>query len=234
MSAQEFILLAGGLGTRLRSVVDDRPKALADVAGRPFLLYLLDGIRKAGFKRVILAIGYKGEMVEDLVGDQYDGLEIDYSREDEPLGTGGALWQALRLCKGERVFASNADTYVGLSYAAMDQAHPHADIVMSVRAVPDRARFGAIRQENGRLTGFEEKGQSGPGLINSGVYLLRRDVIERFPIAAPFSFEQRVLEAECQAMRIEPFVGHGPFIDIGTPDDYRRAQTELPGYIAQA
>ncbi|WP_421991044.1 sugar phosphate nucleotidyltransferase [Roseococcus sp.] len=147
---REAIVLAGGFGTRLRAVVSDVPKPLAPVAGRPFLAWLLDALERGGLKRVVLATGYLGEMVEAAIGARHGAMQIAYVREEQPLGTGGSLWAAMAATTGERVFALNGDTWQSADYAAMAQAAPEADLVFAVRPVEDRARYGSVVLEEGR------------------------------------------------------------------------------------
>lgn len=225
----EAIVLAGGFGTRLRSVVSDVPKPLAPVAGRPFLAWLLDALAKGGIRRIVLATGYLGEMVEAAIGPHHGPMEVSYVREEAPLGTGGSLWAAMAATTGERVFALNGDTWQAADYAAMACAAPAADLVFAVRPVEDRARYGSVVLEEGRLVGLREKGEAGPGLVNSGIYLLHRDLLAKRPIQDAFSFEKEVLERPA-GLDIRGFTVDGRFIDIGTPEDFLRAQTALPDW----
>jgi D-glycero-alpha-D-manno-heptose 1-phosphate guanylyltransferase len=226
---EEAVLLAGGFGTRLRAVVSDVPKCLAPIAGRPFLSYQLDVLQRAGLRRVVLATGYKSEMIEAAIGTRHGQLDIGYSHETTPLGTGGALWQALSQCRGERAFVLNGDTYVTPDFTAMAGAPP-CDVLVAVVSVPDCARYGSVKLDGRRVVAFEEKGRSGPGLINSGAYLARRDLITRLPRTGAFSLEHDVLETELHHLAIEAFVSDAPLIDIGTPEDFTRAQTLLPSW----
>ncbi len=226
---EEAVVLAGGFGTRLRAVVSDVPKCLAPIAGRPFLTYQLDILQRAGLRRVVLATGYKSEMIEAAIGAAHGKLTVSYSRETTPLGTGGALWQALSCCHGERVLVLNGDTYVALDFTAMTEA-PACDVLVSVVSVPDCARYGSVKLDERKIVTFEEKGRSGPGLINSGTYLVRRDLVARLPRTGAFSLEHDILEAELHHLAIEAFVSDVPLIDIGTPEDFTRAQTILPSW----
>lgn len=231
MIPAEAIVLAGGLGTRLRAVVRDVPKPLAPVAGRPFLAWLLDGLARQGVGRTILATGYLGDLVQDALGATHAGMALAYLREEAPLGTGGALYNALRLVEGERVFVLNGDTWLGAPLAPLAEEAPGADLVLAVRPVPDRARYGTVRVEGNRILGLEEKGPSGPGLVNAGLYLARRDLPERRPMPAAFSLETEVLarpgELDLRAHRTE-----ADFLDIGTPEDFARAQELIPAWAA--
>jgi D-glycero-alpha-D-manno-heptose 1-phosphate guanylyltransferase len=194
MMPEEAIVLAGGFGTRLRAVVRDVPKPLAPIAGRPFLAWLLESLARSGLRRAVLATGHLAEQVEQAFGTRFAGLDIAYSREDTPLGTGGATWQALRLTRGERVLVLNGDTWFGIDHQVLAAAAPAADVAMALRPVPDRARYGSVELADGRVTRFLEKGATGPGLINAGVYVLRRDLVARLPRDGGFALEREVLE----------------------------------------
>jgi D-glycero-alpha-D-manno-heptose 1-phosphate guanylyltransferase len=207
-------------------VVSDVPKVLAEVAGRPFLAHLLDRLAAVGLRRVILAVGYKRELVMERFGDRWGGMHIGYSIEDEPLGTGGAMRQALALVGPGPCFVLNGDTWLDLDYAGMLDAHRQADtrLSLAVRSVDDVARFGALHIVGGRVTGFLEKGPSGPGTINAGVYLLAADLLLEAQVPERFSFESDFLANELGRLRPLAFPAQGEFIDIGVPDDYFRAQ----------
>jgi D-glycero-alpha-D-manno-heptose 1-phosphate guanylyltransferase len=222
----EAIVLAGGLGTRLRGVVDDVPKPMAAVQGRPFLAFVLDQLVDSGFHTAILAIGYRHEAIRSHFGDAHRGLALLYSVEDEPLGTGGALRLACAQLSTRDVFALNGDTYVELDFPAMLQAHLRAgaQLSLAVCQVPDVTRYGAVEVREGIVHGFREKGQSGPGWINGGVYVLGPTLRHRFPPRGAFSFEHDLLMPEVGSIRPLAFRSSGRFIDIGTPEDYARAQ----------
>lgn len=222
----QAIVLAGGLGTRLRSVVPDLPKPMADVAGRPFLAWVLDGLAQAGFDLAVLAVGYKHEAIRAHFGTRHRTLALRYSVEHTPLGTGGAMRLAADQLTGSPLFVVNGDTYLDLDYSAMWARHARAGATMSMAVchVPDVGRYGALALADGIVTGFLEKGRAGPGDINAGVYLLSREILQRIPPGVPFSFEQQVLVPEVGAIRPLAFATDGLFIDIGVPEDYRRAQ----------
>jgi D-glycero-alpha-D-manno-heptose 1-phosphate guanylyltransferase len=227
----EAIVLAGGLGTRLRGVIGaDLPKPLAPVAGRPFLEHVLDHLAQSGVTRVVLSIGYRGEAIRAHFGGAYRDLELRYAPEDEPLGTGGAIQHALAATEAPTVFVVNGDSLLAadLAAAARRFAEVRADVVMCLRAVPDTARYGAVRTAaDGRVLGYAEKGAAGPGTINGGLYLVRRDLFAGAGLPRQFSFERDFLERRCDDLRIYGLVTDGYFIDIGIPADYARAQREL-------
>lgn len=222
----EAIVLAGGLGTRLRGVVDDVPKPMAPVQGRPFLAFVLDQLAHAGFETSILAVGYRHEAIRSYFGENYRGLTLRYSVEREPLGTGGAIRLACSQTSLRDVFVLNGDTYVELELRAMLRAHVQhgAQLTMTVCQVPDVARYGALVVSDGLVEGFREKGPSGSGWINAGAYVLGPDLRDRLPPHGAFSFERDVLVPGVKSIRPLAFPTAGLFVDIGVPDDYARAQ----------
>jgi D-glycero-alpha-D-manno-heptose 1-phosphate guanylyltransferase len=225
----EAIILAGGLGTRLRSVVADLPKVLASVNGRPFLAYLLDPLVAAGFDAAILAVGYMGEKIREHFGDRYRSLPLRYSLETEPLGTGGAIKLAMTHTDAANIFIVNGDTYLELDYSVMLTDHQRARscLTIAVQTVPDAGRYGALDIEGGKIRGFVEKGRSGPGSINAGVYVLSRELLHRYPLLPAFSFETDLLMPHIEEIAPLAFRTQGTFIDIGVPEDYARAQALL-------
>jgi D-glycero-alpha-D-manno-heptose 1-phosphate guanylyltransferase len=222
----QAIVLAGGLGTRLRSVVPDLPKPMAPVAGRPFLAWVLDDLVAAGFESAVLAVGYRHEAIHAHFGDLYRGMALRYSIEDTPLGTGGAIRLAADHVTERPIFVLNGDTYLELDYRAMLDAHRQAQTSLSVAvcSVPDVSRYGALELGSGRIHGFLEKGRAGPGFINAGVYLLASDILRQIPAGEPFSFEQQLLVPRIGELRPLAFHTEGRFIDIGIPEDFERAQ----------
>lgn len=226
----EAIILAGGLGTRLRGAVPDLPKAMAPVNGRPFLAYLLDGLIAGGFDIAILAVGYMGNKIQEHFGHRYRSLPLRYSVEAEPLGTGGAIKLAATLTSTSTVFVANGDTYLELDYGAMFVAHQRSKSCLSVavQTVSEAGRYGALDIEAGHIRGFLEKGRSGVGSINAGVYLLSRELLNRYPLPRVFSFESDLLMPYVKEIAPIAFPTQGLFIDIGVPEDYARAQTLFP------
>ena len=225
----EAIVLAGGLGTRLRPVVADLPKGLAPVAGRPFLAWQLAGLAGQGITRVVLALGYRAEMIRDVLGARCEGIDLAYSLETEPLGTGGALKRAAEGCRTPRVLALNGDTFLDFAAAAAEQAlAPPAAAAIVLASVPDISRYGAVEADDtGWVHASREKGGAGPGWINGGVYALDLPEISAFWPAEPaFSFERSVLPALVAACRLRAVRARGNFLDIGTPEDFARAQRE--------
>jgi D-glycero-alpha-D-manno-heptose 1-phosphate guanylyltransferase len=226
----EAIVLAGGFGTRLREIVPNLPKPMAPVAGRPFLEILLSALARKGFTRVVLSLGFMAEKIIGHFGDSYAGIELVHEVESQPLGTGGAIRTALSRSVADHVFIFNGDTYLDIEADEIDrlwQANRHPVIV--VREVPDTARFGKVEMRDGRIHRFLEKGSPGPGLINAGCYVLPKHVLDDFRLGQSFSLETEFFTKYLQRIRFDGFVTHGCFIDIGVPDDYVIAQTELAG-----
>lgn len=226
---EEVIILVGGLGTRLRSVVPELPKPLAPVAGRPFLAWLLDAHAAAGMRRVVLATGYRGEQLEQAIGTSWAGMEVAYSREDEPLGTGGAIRRALALVRGRGVHLANGDTFLRHDPAALEAATRSAGcgLGIALAQVDDVGRYGSVDVDMvaGKVAGFREKGGTGSGWINAGSYFLTGEAFDRLPAdGRAWSFEERVLKPWSAQRGVAAFVETSGFIDIGVPEDYARAQ----------
>ena len=232
----DAVVLAGGFGTRLRAVVPDLPKPMAPVAGRPFLEILLAMLARKGVRRAVLSLGYQAAVIVRHFGTQFEGIELVHEIETEPLGTGGALRAALARCESEAALVVNGDTFLDLELDALRarwQAQRQPLIVG--RAVPDTARFGRLDiSDTGhrkRLQGFAARGVGGPGVINMGHYVLPLDMLAaQTGLPKQFSFEADFLAPQAAALGFEVFVTAGRFIDIGVPEDYARAQTELAGY----
>ena len=232
MPADEAIILAGGFGTRLRGIVDDVPKPLAPVAGRPFLVWVLDRLAASGRRRCILATGYMSETIEQSIGMRWQGMDIAYSVESEPLGTGGAIALAATRLHGDAAHVLNGDTWLEYQPAALEAAARAVDAPMAIALarVDDVARYGAVDVADGRIVGFREKGEAGPGWINAGCYFLGEDAIAALPVLPAFSFEREVLQPMVAAGRVMGFSETAGFIDIGVPEDYARAQRQFTGH----
>jgi D-glycero-alpha-D-manno-heptose 1-phosphate guanylyltransferase len=226
----EAVVLAGGLGTRLRQLVPDWPKPMAPVAGRPFLEILLTDLAKKGFRRVVLSIGFMAEKIQSHFQDEFAGMELAYAVEPTPLGTGGGVRLALDQCEGDPVFVFNGDTYLDLEVAAVARQWQNCrNTIIIGREVDDTARYGRLITKEGRVTGFSEKGVSGPGLINAGCYVFSKTALDAYPLYTAFSLETDYLVKVVSKEVVSLFVTKGQFIDIGVPEDYNRAQTELAG-----
>jgi D-glycero-alpha-D-manno-heptose 1-phosphate guanylyltransferase len=227
MDGYEVIILAGGLGTRLRSAVADVPKCMAPVAGRPFLWYLLDGLRGTRASRVILSVGYLKEVIFDWLDPSEWPFEIDWAVEGKPLGTGGGIRLALSKCKGNRVAVLNGDTLYDVSLDALME-DGDAPVRLALKPMEAFDRYGAVELDGRRITAFREKAWCRKGLINGGVYAIDREALDLSSFPEKFSFEKDVLEPMAAEGRLEGVVDEGYFIDIGIPEDYARARQELP------
>lgn len=226
LSSTTVVILAGGMGTRLRSVCSDRPKVLARVKGRPFLSYLLDQISSAGVLKVILGTGYMSDMVEKNYGDTYKSLRLLYSREDKPLGTGGALRLALPLIESQYVLVMNGDSYVDVDLNSYFNWFIKKDQPVSILMckVPNTVRYGTVRLGiNEDVISFKEKGFfKGPGWINAGVYLMKTALLKSIPTGRTFSLEQDLFPS-LAGKGLLGYQCKGRFIDIGTPESYATA-----------
>lgn len=222
---REVIILAGGQGTRLRPTISNVPKCMAPIGNKPFLEIILEMLNKNKVERVVLALGYMAEQVIDYFGERYRGLELDYSVELSPLGTGGAIKMALNKCVNNHVCIMNGDSFINLDYEGLENQwlSNKNPIIVGVE-VSDASRFGGLLVDKNRVIKFCEKTKNGHGLINAGVYLLARDCLSNFPKETPFSIEKDYFEIELQNRTIEFFYSQSMFIDIGVPEDYSLAQ----------
>lgn len=214
----QAMILAGGFGTRLQPVISGMPKVMAPVRGKPFLAYLLDYLAEQGITRVTLCVHYLWEQIKDYFQDVYQGISIAYSVETEPLGTGGAIVHALRLFNIiDRIFVLNGDTLVKLNYRLMYQHQ----FMMAVAHVSEASRYGKVILDQGIVTHFQEKGVSGAGWVNAGVYLLTASLFEGFDLPEKFSFENDFILPNLSLLKPAALMTNHHFIDIGMPADYR-------------
>lgn len=229
----EAIVLAGGKGTRLATVVSDRPKPMAEVAGRPFLEWLLLELRSQGVQRVVFSVGHLAERIFEHFGDgSAYGVAIAYAREEQPLGTGGAIRAAMELVRGERFLALNGDSYCRFDVAAQLREHlaRGAQATLAVTHVDDAGRYGAVqRAPDGAVRAFTEKcANAGGGWISAGVYVLERSLLAPLVPGQSYSIERDVLGV-APANALHSVTVRGPFIDIGTPESFEQAQAVLRG-----
>ena len=228
---ERAIILAGGFGTRLRSVVSDVPKPMAPVNGRPFLAYLLDAVIARGVTDITLAVGYKGETVEAGFGASRNGATLRYSYEREPLGTGGAVALALEGYDGQDpIWILNGDTFFDADLGAVAKTHHDAgaDVTLALKAMDLADRYGLVEtDEGGRITRFREKQPDAAGLINAGVYLLQPAALRLFGFPQRFSLEKDFFERHLATLNVVGVPQDGYFVDIGVPEDYERAQAHF-------
>jgi D-glycero-alpha-D-manno-heptose 1-phosphate guanylyltransferase len=222
------MILAGGLGTRLRAVVADRPKPMAEVAGRPFITFLLEQLLRYGFQRAVLCVGHMGECVPPVLGHTYGALELVYSFEPTALGTGGALRNAANLIRETDVLVLNGDSFCDIDLGALDRVHRGygAAATLAVLWQSDRRRSGAVTvDDRGRVVAFDSRPSTpAPGLINAGVYMLRRDVLHIIEPGRKVSLEDELFPTLVERRELFAWQVEARFIDIGTPESYDAAQ----------
>lgn len=226
----EAIVLAGGLGTRLRSVVSDLPKPMAPIGDKAFLEYILRYLQKNGITRAILSVGYKWETIKEYFGDRFENIELVYSVEDEPLGTGGAIKKAMSHIKSEQVYIINGDTFFDVELKSLALNH-ESKLILSLKHMTNFDRYGCVESdENNFVTTFTEKGFRESGNINGGIYLASKDIFDDYELNEKFSFEE-FMEKEFKDLKILVKVFENYFIDIGIPEDYKKAQSEIKNHI---
>ena len=230
VSALTTLILAGGLGTRLRPAVGALPKALARVAEKPFLDYLLSYLKNEGVRDIILCTGYGAEKIESYCGDGSGrGLQIRYSKEEKPLGTGGAIKYAGEKIKSDPFLVMNGDSilYAELSGFLGFHLKKNALLSMLLTTVEETGRFGSVTVGgDGAVKIFSEKTRKGKNVINAGVYLFGRAVLNQIPSGIEVSLEREVFPAYA-GKGLYGMVVPGPFIDIGTPESYANAKATL-------
>ncbi len=226
----EAIILAGGLGTRLRSVVPDLPKCMAPVNGRPFLTYVIHHLQQQGVEHFIFSLGYMSQPIVDFLLESFPALHFSLSIEDEPLGTGGAIRQALTFAEGENVLVTNGDTLFKINVNnAFDLHHKKkSDCTLCLKPMTNFDRYGVVEIDaENRITSFKEKQHYDSGLINGGVYVVNKESFLQENLPLKFSFEKNYLD---QFFTDRPMYGMGQneyFIDIGIPEDFAKAQIEI-------
>jgi D-glycero-alpha-D-manno-heptose 1-phosphate guanylyltransferase len=229
------VILAGGFGTRLHPVVRDLPKPMAPVAGKPFLEHLLRYLCAYGMTNVIFSTGHLHEKVESHFKHRFRDLNLSYSVEESPLGTGGALRKALDQCEDETLLVMNGDSFFDVAVNALDELHRrhHSDFSLALRRVDNASRYGLVETDGlHRVVRFSEK-KSGAeaGNVNGGLYIITKSTyLAHTPHKGPFSLEKDFFEKKVHDLLIHGFAFGGQFIDIGMPEDYDRAQNEFKGF----
>lgn len=233
---KEAIILAGGFGTRLQKIVQEVPKPMAPIGEIPFLSFLLNELIQYQYEHIVLSIGYLGHKIKEFYGNRYQSLSISYASEEKPLGTGGAIAYALSFCSEEKVTVMNGDTFFSIDLHAFENAFrkEKTKLTVALRKVNDISRYGSVLfDEKGKITGFTEKNQlSGCGFINGGIYRLNRDFFLKHDFPEVFSFEKDFMEQYAGKEDFYAYPCENYFIDIGIPEDYERAQKELPERVA--
>jgi len=227
---KEAIVLAGGLGTRLRSEIGEFPKTLAPVNGQPFLHYLLRYLKKNGIEKVILSVGFKHALVMEAIGDSFEGMEILYAIEKEPLGTGGAIKLALEKTKTDPLFVCNGDTFFDIDLHALYEFHvaQKSNCTIALKDLENVERYGSVEtDETGKVLAFREKQFREKTTINGGIYCINHGMLIHYPVNTPFSLETNYLENNPKAKKIYGKRFDGYFMDIGVPEDYQQFQKDV-------
>jgi len=227
LSQVTAVILAGGLGTRLQKAVSNQPKVMAEVNGKPFLYYVLDQLAEVDIKRVVISTGYMADKIEEVIGFSYKGLKVDYSWEESPLGTGGALKLGGQSISTKYCLVMNGDSYTEFDPVSLFMIHKqkNANITILVKAVSNTSRFGTIQMnKQNEIIRFMEKGSStNIGLINTGIYIMKTSTLQKIPNKTPCSLEYNFFPAMI-GKNVYGNETEGNFIDIGTPESYAQAE----------
>lgn len=221
----DALILAGGLGTRLRGVVSDVAKPMAPVNGKPFLSYVLDWICDYKLNSLVITAGYKAESIIEHFGNCHRTTSVIYVVEKEPLGTGGAIINALGRLKGNNILVVNGDTWFPLNIDefALFHLESGAQISVALKRMQEFDRYGTVTMNGNEISAFSEKKYCADGLINGGIYMIRRDFLQSVGLTGKFSFEKDVLEKATGSGILMGKVFNEQFIDIGIPEDYKKA-----------
>lgn len=223
----EAIILAGGFGTRLKSVVSDVPKPMALVRNKPFLEYLLEYLTRFDIERAILSVGYKWECIRNHFGGNYKSIKLEYSIEESPLGTGGAIKKAMGKTYGEKVLILNGDSFFAVDLNQL-KLQPDSRILLTLKPMKNFSRYGnVVLDSSGKIMKFVEKENCEKGLINGGVYVVKKTLFDSFKLPVKFSFEEFLMENLERLNITTQIFSESFFIDIGIPEDYLRAENEM-------
>lgn len=227
---KECIILAGGLGTRLQSVVSDVPKCMAPVANKPFLSHIFGYLESHKFNHIILSLGYKSEIIIDWLKTQNRNFEVSYVIESKALGTGGAIRLAFSKVRSDKAIVLNGDTFFNIDNDSLFDFHlkQNAEITLALKPMTDFDRYGSVEiDNNNRILKFKEKQHLLKGLINGGVYLINKNIFDYLELSEVFSFEKEILEAKTSELEIYGLPFENYFIDIGIPSDFEKANIDF-------
>ena len=230
MPIKECVILAGGLGTRLRSEVADLPKCMAPVAGKPFLHWVIAYLIAQKITSFVFSLGYMHKIIEEYIQLNHPQLQVKFSVENEPLGTGGAIKLAFNLCEEENVMVVNGDTLFETDNNALWTQHIYhnSECSLSLKPMQHFERYGAVTiNESKIITAFTEKKYMEKGLINGGVYLINKNSFNKLNLPQKFSFEKDFLEKYLHILTMIGVQDNGYFIDIGIPEDFKKANEEI-------
>lgn len=225
----EAIILAGGLGTRLRERISDLPKPMAPIVNRPFLLYLLEQLYQYNITRIVISTGYMHEKIEQYFGNKYRDIDLVYSVEEEPLGTGGAIRKAYEQINEDDILILNGDTFFNIDINAAYEQHKssNADLTIALKAMKNFDRYGEVILLGNKVIKFEEKKFRDNGYINGGIYFAKSGLFDNITLPSKFSFEIDFMQRYLSRLKFTGYLSEAYFIDIGIPEDYARAQSEL-------
>ena len=229
----EAIILAGGLGTRLKDIISDLPKPMAPINNRPFLEYLLDFINNFAIKHVVLFVSYKSEVIKNHFGKNYKNIKLSYSEKNPPPDTGGSIISCLSKIKNKNVLVINGDTLFHINLKEFYTFHKNkkADFSVALKAMRNVSRYGSVKIDGEKkIIGFEEKNKNGEGLINGGFYLIKKNIFKKFRLPEKFSIEKDFLEKNYEQKNFYGYTSQAYFIDIGTPASYKQAQKDFLGF----
>jgi len=230
LSQIDTLILCGGLGNRLRIAIGENQKVMAEINGRPFLDLILSHIKQQGLQRVIFCTGYRSQSVETYYQTQNPGLKFEFSREAEPLGTGGAIKNAEHFILSDPFFVMNGDSFCPLDFAQLLEFHRsrQARITIVVSEVKDAREYGSVRLDNAsRVLSFDEKkAGAGKKMASAGIYCFNRDVLSLMAWGTSFSLEEDLFPS-LKETDLAGFVTGEIFYDIGTPERYSQAKQTL-------
>lgn len=219
------ILLAGGFGTRLSSIVKDVPKPMASINGKPFLHYIFENLYQQHIQKVVLSVGHLKEVIQDFFQDNYLGIKIQYAVENEPLGTGGGIKHAFSFVEDD-AYVLNGDTFFDIELRKLK--NNIADISIALKPMFDFERYGTVElNKENSIISFHEKKYCNQGLINGGIYYFRKSLFNKIETPEKFSFEKEILEKHLTDLKIQGMIFDNYFIDIGIPEDYEKAQFDF-------
>ncbi|MCT7516363.1 nucleotidyltransferase family protein [Aliarcobacter cryaerophilus] len=225
------IILAGGFGKRLQNVVSDVPKPMAEINGKPFLVYLFDYLSLYGITEVLISVYYKAEKIKEYFDTKYKAINIQYIQESDPLGTGGAIKEALKTLKisEKYILVLNGDSLFNIDLYQLEKKtkEKNADIVIALKQMKNYSRYGTVLLDNDKITDFKEKSFHEEGYINAGIYCIKKDLFDHIVTEKVFSFEE-FLEKHIQTLALYSYISNNSyFIDIGVPNDYKKAQSDF-------
>lgn len=226
---RQAIVLAGGLGTRLRESIGEFPKPLAPINGKPFLSHVFKYLQKNGINKVVLSVGYKWELIKEEYGNQWNDIKIEYAVENERLGTGGAIKLAMSKIDVEDFYVLNGDTLFDVNLLTLEHFHfsKKAQCTLALKGLYRVSRYGSVELNNKKVLRFEEKQYRERSLINGGIYCLNKSILNDFPDSDIFSFESDYLEKNTGDKEIYGELFDSYFIDIGIPEDYKAFEDKI-------